>query len=74
VGARLAPAAGAPARVRVFWNDRPIGGWDVEGSWSDYELELPIEVQRAGRNFLRLRAPTVRNLAVCGLWLSPSGN
>jgi hypothetical protein len=69
VGGRLASTSG-PARIRVFWNDRPIGGWDVGGSWNDYELELPIEVQRGGRNFLRLR-PAGARMAVAGLWVEP---
>ncbi|HEV8254962.1 MAG TPA: hypothetical protein VGQ78_09410 [Vicinamibacteria bacterium] len=73
VGARLASPT-RPTRVRVFWNDRPIGGWDVEGAWNDYELELPVEVQRAGRNLLRLRVPptgATRPLGVAGLWVHP---
>ncbi|HEY3119080.1 MAG TPA: hypothetical protein VGL15_00535 [Vicinamibacteria bacterium] len=70
VGARLSAIGSEPARVRVLWNDRPIGSWDVGGGWNDYELELPVEVQRAGRNFLRLRLASGA-VAVAGLWVDP---
>jgi hypothetical protein len=75
IGARLLRTGAPPAAmdVRVLVNQRPLGGWSVEGGeWRDFSLDVPAEALRPGRNLLRLRRPSdAGELAVAGLWLDP---
>jgi hypothetical protein len=76
LGARLRPlGAMPPQRVRVLVNERFVGAWDLGAEWEDYELEVPADALRMGRNAVRLRrpgdGPWEGTIAVAGAWLEP---
>jgi hypothetical protein len=77
-GARLRSAGPDAARLRVLLNDRIAGSWDAGTAWSDYELAVPADALRAGRNFVRLKAvgESARDaaFAVAGAWLEPDAS
>jgi len=71
----LRARADGPTRLRVLMNDRVIGAIDLTADWGDYELPVPEDLARSGRNYLRLRrpgeGPWEGEIRVAGAWLEP---
>jgi hypothetical protein len=81
LGARLRAEIGGdddPVRVRVLVNQRVVGSWTARREWADDALDVPADVLRPGRNFVRLRragAPlSGAAVDVAGLWLAPASD
>lgn len=65
-----------PLRVRVLMNDRVLGSLEAGEDWGDFEVAVPADVARPGRNFVRLRRagdrPREGAIDVAGAWLEPA--
>jgi hypothetical protein len=78
-GARVhaSTSAAEPPKLRLLVNDRFVGAWTLAPGWKDYEIEVPADAVRPGRNALRLRrpgdGPWEGQLAVAGAWMEPGG-
>jgi hypothetical protein len=78
LGARLRVVDAPEARLRVLMNDRVLGVWELRPAASDYEVSVPAEAVRPGRNALRFKrpgdGPWPGRLAVAGVWLEPKSH
>lgn len=75
LGARVQLEGAGRGRLRVLMNDQVLGSWDLTDAFADYEVPVPVETVRPGRNGLRFRrpgeGPWAGEIAVAGAWAEP---
>ena len=76
LGARMRLEGAGSGRLRVLMNDKVLGSWDLTDAFADYEVPVPVEAVRPGRNALRFRrpgeAPWEGEVEVAGVWAEPA--
>ena len=76
LGARVRLQGASSGRLRVLMNDKVLGSWDLTDAFADYEVTVPLEAVRPGRNALRFRrpgeGPWEGEIAVAGVWAEPA--
>lgn len=76
LGARVRAWDAPDARLRVLMNDRVLGVWELGPAAADYELRVPADAVRPGRNALRFKrpgdGPWPGRVALAGAWLEPA--